>query len=101
MMIYPACLRPRIALAGLAAIALTAAALAQTPSAPAASKEKAPATVPAAKPLPLTWHDVTTWGVEGRAFGELERKRWFDRFPASADGQVTPAVWNLSATAPG
>ncbi len=45
---------------------------------------------------PLSWYDVTDWGVEGRAFDELERKRWFDRFPASAEGKVTDAVWNLS-----
>jgi hypothetical protein len=100
-MIHPASLRPHFALAGLASIALIAAALAQTPATPAAPKEKAPAAAPAAKPLPLAWHDVTTWGVEGRAFGDLERKRWFDRFPASADGLVTPAVWNLSRDSAG
>jgi len=100
-MIHPASLRTRFALAGFAALALTVAALAQTPTAPVAPKEKAPAAAPAAKPLPLAWHDVTTWGVEGRAFGDLERKRWFDRFPASADGQVTPAVWNLSRDSAG
>ncbi len=101
MMIHPASIRTRFALASFAAIALIAAAFAQTPSAPAAPKEKNPAATPAAKPLPLAWHDVTTWGVEGRAFGELERKRWFDRFPASADGQVSPAVWNLSRDSAG
>ena len=90
---------PRLALL-ISALACASASLAQTsvpPAAPVAPKEKAPA----AKPLPLAWHDVTTWGVEGRAFGELERKRWFDRFPASADGQVTPAVWNLSRDSAG
>jgi lysophospholipase L1-like esterase len=50
---------------------------------------------PAAEP-PLTWHTVTEWGVEGRAWPELERSRWFDRFPALAQATVTPAVWNLS-----
>ena len=44
----------------------------------------------------VTWHDVTRWGVEGRAWEEQERKRWFDRFPAKAEGMVTGAVWNLS-----
>ena len=90
---------PRLALL-ISALACASASFAQTsvpPAAPVAPKEKAPA----AKPLPLAWHDVTTWGVEGRAFGELERKRWFDRFPASADGQVTPAVWNLSRDSAG
>ncbi|MEI8089413.1 MAG: SGNH/GDSL hydrolase family protein [Opitutaceae bacterium] len=100
-MIHPALIRSRFTLAGFAAITLIAAACAQTPSAAATPKEKNPAATPAAKPLPLAWHDVTTWGVEGRAFGELERKRWFDRFPASADGQVTPAVWNLSRDSAG
>jgi len=90
---------PRLALL-ISALACASASLAQTsvpPAAPVAPKEKAPA----AEPLQLAWHDVTTWGVEGRAFGDLERKRWFDRFPASADGQVTPAVWNLSRDSAG
>ena len=89
---------PRLALL-ISALACASASFAQSsipPAAPVAPKEKAPA-----KPLPLAWHDVTTWGVEGRAFGDLERKRWFDRFPASADGQVTPAVWNLSRDSAG
>jgi hypothetical protein len=55
----------------------------------------------AAKPAPAIpadaqWHDVTTWGVEGRGWGDQERKRWFDRLPAKAEGRVTDAVWNLS-----
>lgn len=44
----------------------------------------------------LAWHDITTWGVEGRILPDTERKRWFDRLPAAADGKVTKAVWNLS-----
>jgi len=44
----------------------------------------------------LSWHDVTTWGVEGRILPDAERKRWFDRLPGAADGTVTNAVWNLS-----
>ena len=67
---------------------------AQAPAAPAA-KAKQPA-----EPA-LTWHDVTTWGVEGRAFGDMERKRWFDRLPAVADGKVTTAVWGLSRDSAG
>ena len=51
---------------------------------------------PAPPPPALEWHDVTQWGVEGRAWPEMERKRWFDRFPAAAEGKVTPMVWNLS-----
>jgi hypothetical protein len=49
----------------------------------------------------LDWHDVTTWGVEGRAWPEMERLRWFDRFPAEAQKTVTPAVWNLSRDSAG
>lgn len=61
-----------------------------------------PAPKKTAPPEPaLAWHDVTTWGVEGRAFGESERLRWFDRFPASAKGKVTDAVWNLSRDSAG
>ena len=45
---------------------------------------------------PMQSHDVTQWGVEGRGWGDQERARWFDRFPAKAKKTVTPAVWNLS-----
>ena len=44
----------------------------------------------------LSWHDVTTGGVEGRILPDAERKRWFDRLPGNAQGTVTQAVWNLS-----
>ncbi|MHB8861281.1 MAG: SGNH/GDSL hydrolase family protein [Pirellulaceae bacterium] len=44
----------------------------------------------------LIWHDVTTWGVEGRGWETLERKRYFDRLPAKAEGVVRPPVWELS-----
>jgi lysophospholipase L1-like esterase len=70
--------------------------LAQTPT--------APATPPAATPAPepkLSWHDVTQWGVEGRAWTDLPRKRWFQRLPDSAEGQVTQNVWNLSQDSSG
>jgi lysophospholipase L1-like esterase len=57
---------------------------------------------PAAPPPPaLEWHDVTQWGVEGRAWPDMERKRWFDRFPACAEGSVTTNVWNLSRDSAG
>lgn len=49
----------------------------------------------------MQWHDVTTWGVEGRAWADEARERWFDRLPASAEGEVTTAVWNLSRSATG
>jgi hypothetical protein len=49
----------------------------------------------------LEWHDVTSWGVEGRAWGDMERQRWFDRFPAAAEGKVTKSVWDLSRDSAG
>jgi lysophospholipase L1-like esterase len=44
----------------------------------------------------VSWHNVTNWDVEGRAWTDHERMRWFDRFPATAKNDVTPAVWRLS-----
>ncbi len=44
----------------------------------------------------LAWHDVTTWGVEGREWTGLERLRWFDRLPAVAEKTVSKSVWELS-----
>ena len=49
----------------------------------------------------VAWHDVRATGLEGRAFAEAERKAWFDRLPAEADGKVTPAVWSLSRDSAG
>jgi len=49
----------------------------------------------------VQWHDVTTWGVEGRILPEQTRLRWFDRLPASAETSVTPSVWNLSRDSSG
>lgn len=63
---------------------------------PAMAASKADAT-----PENLTWHDVTTWGVEGRAFADQPRLRWFDRLPAAARGKVTSNVWNLSRDSAG
>jgi hypothetical protein len=93
---------PRVALAVvlLAAaphVASGQAAVAAKPAAPA------PATAKPAGGIPegAVWHDVTAFGVEGRAFGDAERKRWFDRFPAKAEGKVPAAVWNLSRDSAG
>lgn len=67
-----------------------------------AQQQPAPKPAPA-KPAPIevAWHDVTKWGVEGRGWGDQERKRWFDRLPAKAEGKVTPAVWSLSRDSAG
>jgi hypothetical protein len=66
---------------------------AQTPAIPA------PKATPT--PPPLDWHDVTEWGVEGRAWTDLPRKRWFQRLPDEAQGKVTDPVWNLSQDSTG
>ena len=49
----------------------------------------------------VEWHDATKWGVEGRGWVDAERKRWFDRLPAKAEGKVTANVWNLSRDSSG
>ncbi len=49
----------------------------------------------------LEWHDVTTWGLEGRILPDQSRLKWFDRLPASAEGKVTTPVWNLSRDSAG
>lgn len=81
----------------LTAVSFSGAAVAA--SAPAATSPKAKTKTPAEPKL--DWHDVTKWGVEGRAFGDMERLRWFDRLPASAQGRVTTAVWDLSRDSSG
>lgn len=40
------------------------------------------------------WYDVSTWGVEGKGWGETAR--YFDRLPSKAEGVVPDAVWSLS-----
>ena len=49
----------------------------------------------------LAWHDITTWGVEGREFIDEPRLSWFDRFPAAAEKTVTENVWKLSRDSAG
>ena len=91
----------RVVVAALFAVALSSL-QAQNPPAPAPSAPS-PAK-PSAQPTPepkLDWYDVTKWGVEGRAWGDLERLRWFDRLPATAAGKVSPAVWDLSRDSAG
>ena len=41
-----------------------------------------------------TWHDVQSWGVEGK--GWQDTKRYFDRLPGKAEGIVRDPVWSLS-----
>lgn len=42
------------------------------------------------------WHDAAGWEIEGRAWPDDARARFFDRLPAAAQKTVTRAVWNLS-----
>ncbi len=49
----------------------------------------------------LAWHDVESWGLEGRAWPEQARLRWYDRLPAAAEKTVTSNVWNLSRDSAG
>src|SRR6185503_12622991 len=49
----------------------------------------------------LRWHDVTGWGVEGRAWADSKRLRWFDRLPAAAEKTVTKEVWDRSRPSTG
>jgi hypothetical protein len=49
----------------------------------------------------LEWHDVATWGLEGREWGNQPRLRFFDRLPAAAQKSVTKAVWGLSRDSAG
>lgn len=50
---------------------------------------------------PVEWHDVTTWGVEGRLWEDEKRLEWFDRFPAAAEQTVPATVWSLSRDSAG
>ena len=52
-------------------------------------------------PIELDWYDVTEWGVEGRAWENEPRARWFDRLPASAESEVREKVWDLSRDSTG
>jgi hypothetical protein len=79
----------------------------QTPAAPASKPaevsrlDPAMAASKAAEAEAVEWHDVTTWGLEGREWVSSERQRYFDRLPAAAEKTVTPAVWNLSRDSAG
>jgi hypothetical protein len=92
------CPAPSIAVALITCLWSTVV-LAQVTAAPttaAPSATPTTATPAPAIPADAQWRDVKTWGVEGRGWGDQERKRWFDRLPAKAEGRVTDAVWNLS-----
>jgi len=67
---------------------------------PAVASAQTPAPAVPVEPA-LSWHPVAQWGVEGRAWPEMDRLRFFDRFPAVAEGRVTDAVWRLSRDSAG
>ena len=64
--------------AAAAGVVLSLARGADTPPAPA--KTPAPPAKAARPPGDTEWHDVRTWGVEGRGFDDTES--YFDRLPA-------------------
>lgn len=65
---------------------------------PAQAKAKA---APQPPPPELSWTNVESIGVEGRAWADQPRARYFDRFPAAAEKQIPPAVWSLSRDSAG
>lgn len=44
----------------------------------------------------FTWHDVSTWGIEGRGWPASAVNSYYDRLPAKAEKIVRPPVWSLS-----
>lgn len=63
-------------------------------------KEKAKAK-PASPTDGLIWHDVENFGLEGRAWADIKRHRYYDRFPAEVEAKVPAPVWNLSRDSAG
>lgn len=53
------------------------------------------------KEIPIVWHDVSSWGVEGQGWPPGALKLRYDRLPAKAEGIVRDAVWNLSRDSSG
>lgn len=49
----------------------------------------------------IVWHDVSEWGVEGRAWEDEQRSNYFDRFPAVGEKTLREAVWSLSQSPTG
>ena len=96
----------RITLAALVSCTLSVSAQQKAPAKPNSSQPAVAKLDPAMgtntkAAADLIWHDVTKWGVEGRGWGNQERKRWFDRLPAKAEGKVPSPVWSLSRDSSG
>ncbi len=74
-------------------------------------KKPDPAAVPdkAVHVETMAWHDVTDWGVEGRAWEDWPRQRYFDRLPSGAEAETRGlldyfgqfSVWDLSRCSAG
>lgn len=71
-----------------------------------------PAAVPPsalAVTTPMGWHDVRTWGVEGRAWEKQRRARYFDRLPVGVEAETSLlkdffghfSVWDMSRCSAG
>jgi len=70
---------------------------------------------PAAVPVEIApvsemeWHDISSWGVEGRAWEDQARLRYFDRLPMDAESETKElrdffghfSVWDLSRCSAG
>lgn len=93
-------MRPNLFLSLLCFVSLPLAAQTAAP-APDVSRLDPAMAVNKAAGQNLDWHDVTQWGVEGRAWPDATRLQWFDRLPAAAEKTVTPAVWSLSRDSAG
>jgi len=93
-------MRPTAAL--VLALLCVGATLPAQPAPPAAKAAPKPVDRYAIRPdEKISWQDVRETDLEGRAFPDAERKSYFDRLPAEADGKVTAAVWGLSRDSAG
>lgn len=44
----------------------------------------------------IQWHDLESWGIEGRGWPDSAVASYYDRLPAKAEKIVRPPVWSLS-----
>lgn len=94
-------MKPHLLLCTALLLAVNALRAQTAPAASTPATAANPASTAAQPEAELDWHDVTKWGVEGRALADATRSRWFDRLPADAEGKVTKAVWSLSRDSAG
>lgn len=77
-----------------AAAALFPVGLAPRAAAAGAERDRPGDDAPTRAPRATVWHDVASWGVEGRGWSDTAA--FFDRLPARAEGVVRDPVWQLS-----